>query len=60
MQIKQKFRNAFFRFKNWAFIEYKPKPKGIVMHEDMVDFIHGSLIGMLLGFMIGLFLLRTL
>jgi NhaP-type Na+/H+ or K+/H+ antiporter len=30
------------------------------MNEDVVDFIHGCLIGLLVGFVLGIFLTKTL
>jgi hypothetical protein len=56
-------RAKLFQFKKWALSEWKyvrREPKGVVVNEDMADFIHCSLIGIMLGFVIGLYLLRTL
>lgn len=56
-----KLRAEWTLLKNWLWSEWRPirrKPKGIVMHEDMIDFIHGSLIGLLLGLFIGMFIWR--
>ena len=63
-------RKVFNSFKRWALAEWKffkktpdgikhtwevPGPK-VIMHEKIVDFIHGSVIGLLLGLIVGLFI----
>lgn len=49
------------KFKDWASahtvrLPFKWSIK--VPHRDLVDFIHGTLVGLMLGFVIGLFVLR--
>jgi hypothetical protein len=47
--------------KDWRYIRWPEHGRfTIKMHQDMVDFIHGSLIGLLLGFIIGGVLLRII
>ena len=55
------------KFKAWALSHTIHHPKtrlpyriSIAAHEDIVDFIHGLSIGLLLGFVIGFSVLRML
>jgi F0F1-type ATP synthase assembly protein I len=37
-----------------------PFKMSIIVHEDVADFIHGTIIGLLIGFVVGIFILKTL
>ncbi len=37
-----------------------PLRMSVKVHEDMADFIHGTIIGLLIGFVVGMFILKTL
>jgi len=54
-------------FKAWASSHslHHPKTKlpfrlAVTVHEEIADFIHGSLIGLLIGFTIGLVVLKAI
>lgn len=54
------------RFKKWAKSHslHQPGTKlplrmAVELHEEAVDFIHGSIIGLLIGFLVGMILIKN-
>jgi hypothetical protein len=66
MATAEKLKLHFRRFKLWGakeitYLHRIPGPRlTIQAHEDLVDFLHGLAIGLMLGFMAGFAILRML
>lgn len=58
-------KSRFQAFKEWAIREFEPttklpwRPLTVTLHEDIVEFLHGFMIGAITGFLVG-FVLITL